>query len=109
MEKVYYRKLVRDKIPEIIASKGEEYEARVMDDVEFEKELKNKLLEEAKEVQYASIDKIALELADILEVVKTLTKLHNMQLKDIVKIQRERRKTRGGFDKQLFLMWATKK
>jgi len=40
MERYFHKKLVRDKIPEIIKLKGDEFEIRVMDREEFEREIK---------------------------------------------------------------------
>ena len=45
-----YEKLVRDKIPEIIRSNGEEPETRILSDEEYKKELEKKLLEEYQEL-----------------------------------------------------------
>lgn len=49
MEKVF-NKLVRDKIPSIIADSGNESTTRVLDDEKYEDELYKKLLEESNEV-----------------------------------------------------------
>ena len=50
MKKIFHNKLIRDKIPEFIKADNEKYETKVLDDNEFETELRKKLLEEAKEV-----------------------------------------------------------
>ena len=57
-----FNKLVRDKIPEIIASKGEYAKTRILDNDEYKKELDKKLLEEVNE--YMTDDNVE-ELADI--------------------------------------------
>ncbi|SEQ65429.1 hypothetical protein SAMN05216362_1214 [Piscibacillus halophilus] len=44
-----YNKLVRDKIPEIIAKQGLNHDTRILNDQEYEKELKKKLTEEVNE------------------------------------------------------------
>ena len=44
-----YRKLVRDKIPEIIEADGKVPVTKKLDDAEFRKELNKKLLEEVRE------------------------------------------------------------
>ena len=39
-----YNKLVRDKIPEIISNNGENPKIRILDNIEYKKELDRKLL-----------------------------------------------------------------
>lgn len=45
-----YNKLVRDKIPDIIAADGRQYATEIMSDEEYLAALKQKLVEEAQEV-----------------------------------------------------------
>ena len=47
-----FNKLVRDKIPEIIASKGEFAKTRILDNDEYKKELDKKLLDLAGDPHY---------------------------------------------------------
>ena len=61
-----YNKLVRDKIPEIIAQQGESANIRVLSDKEYTAALEQKLDEETAEFHK---EKNLEELADILEVV----------------------------------------
>ena len=106
-EKTYYHKLIRDKIPEIIESFGNEYETRTMDDEEFVAELKKKLLEEVKELVESSDENILNELADVLEIIKTIGNYYKINFTEIEKNQIQKRVKRGGFDKKLFLIWST--
>lgn len=108
MKKYTHKKLIRDKLPEIIVATGNQYEARVMGKKEFEKELKKKLAEEAKELQQTPKKKLAKELADVLEILKSIAKHYQINFKSIEKKQLQRRKERGGFKKRLFLIWSTK-
>lgn len=64
-----YNKLVRDRIPEIIAAQGEKPIFRVMDDLEYTVGLEKKLEEEVAE--YLESKEIE-ELADVLEVLYAL-------------------------------------
>ena len=103
MEKVF-NKLVRDNIPNIIKSHGEEYVVRVLEEDEYEVELYKKLLEEVNEVINAE-DSIATleELADVLEVLKSIAELNDRNLADVIELSDQKRLKRGGFEKRLFL------
>ena len=98
-----YNKLVRDKIPEIIKSNGEEPITRILTDSEYKKELENKLLEEYNEVIQASGKDRIEELADMLEIIKALSKLENSNLDEVIKVSNEKVKKRGAFDKKIYL------
>ena len=106
MKKVYYKKLIRDKIPEIIKSKGGEYKIRTLQKREFEKELKKKLLEESKEILEAPKKELVNELSDVLEIIKSIASHFKIDFKEIEKCQIKRKKERGGFLKRLFLIWS---
>ncbi|MCL5090947.1 MAG: nucleoside triphosphate pyrophosphohydrolase [Patescibacteria group bacterium] len=108
-EKYYHRKLIRDRIPELITTSGDEFETRVMDETEFEKELKKKLVEEARELLEAPEDELINELADVLELTKAIASHHKIDFGDVENYQAEKRKKRGGFSKKLFLIWSTGK
>ena len=64
-----YNKLVRDKIPEIIAQQGESANIRILSDKAYTAALEQKLDEETAEFHK---EKNLEELADILEVVYAL-------------------------------------
>ena len=101
-EKYYHKKLIRDKIPEIIEASGNKLETKVLNDSEFKKELKKKLLEEAREVIRATKDEIPNELADVLEIVKSISSHYKINFKDIEKQQINKRRKRGGFKRNFF-------
>lgn len=103
MEKVY-NKLVRDKIPEIIKNNNEIPIVRILSDEEFKKELYKKLLEECNEVlQNESSDNVIEELANVLEIVKSISKLEGKCLDDVIEIADKKRAKRGEFEKRIFL------
>lgn len=108
MEKIY-NKLVRDKIPEIIISNGENPITKVLDLDEYKKELKNKLYEECKEVIKAisSEDKIE-ELADVLEIVRALAIIENKTLEDVIEVANNKADKRGAFNDRVYLEKVTK-
>ena len=102
MERVY-NKLVRDNIPEIIKSKGETPVTRVLEDGEYKKSLEEKLFEEYKEVIEATGDDRLEELADLVEVAKSLAESENSSLEHIIELANKKREKRGGFEKKIFL------
>lgn len=103
MEKIY-NKLVRDKIPEIIENDGEIVFTHVLSDAEYRLELYKKLNEECMEVAASKTSKETLEeLADVLEVLRTIALLENSQLEDIIQIADKKKEKRGGFQKRIFL------
>lgn len=98
-----YKKLVRDKIPEIIEANGEIPILRKLDDVEYKQELEKKLYEEYLEVIDSSCSNRIEELADMIEVIKYLAKLEDKTLEDVIEVAREKAEKRGAFDKKIYL------
>jgi predicted house-cleaning noncanonical NTP pyrophosphatase (MazG superfamily) len=68
-----YRKLVRDRIPEIIQADGRHTVTRVLDEAAYRQALLDKLVEEAGEAACASTADLPGELADVLEMLRALT------------------------------------
>ncbi len=108
MEQIY-NKLVRDKIPEIIKSNGEEPITRVLTDEEYKIELEKKLKEEEQEALSATGKDRIEELADMLEIIKYLAKLENATLEEIIAIAQEKGAKRGTFENKIFLERVLKK
>ena len=95
-----YKKLVRDKIPEIIKQNGEEPICRILEDEEYLKELNIKLLEEANEfIEARNVE----ELADIMEVLDALVKVYNINWVDVKKEQESKKDKRGAFENKIYL------
>jgi predicted house-cleaning noncanonical NTP pyrophosphatase (MazG superfamily) len=93
-----YNKLVRDKIPELLDSKGIVYEQRVASIEEYKTELIKKLQEEVTEFAEAGSPE---ELADVLEVVDALKTLSDYD--NVIGLQEKKRVERGGFEKRFIL------
>lgn len=103
MEKIY-NKLVRDNIPNIIEQDNETPFTRILDDSEYRTELYRKLTEECNEVLTSESSEETLEeLADVLEVIRSIAKLENKKLDDVIEIANKKRTKRGGFEKRIFL------
>lgn len=100
-----YNKLVRDKIPEVIEKAGKKYKVRILDDQEYIKELKKKLGEEIEEYLNAKNNNEAVEeLADILEIIHALARVHNSTYHEVEVIRKEKANKRGGFQDKVFLI-----
>lgn len=101
-----YNKLVRDKILERIEKEGTKYSSRILSDAEYTEELLKKLTEEAGEVikaAHISREELILEIADVLEVLEALQKSQQITTADVEKIKAEKKESRGGFEKKIFL------
>ena len=98
-----YNKLVRDNIPDIIIAKGETPVTRILEDEEYKKSLEVKLFEEYEEVLSSEGEDRCEELADLMEVIRSLAKLENKTLEDIIALADEKREKRGGFDGKVYL------
>ena len=94
-------KLVRDRIPEIIEdSTGEEPEVSIAEDGEYREFLLQKVLEEAREVYDSGKEE---EIADLLEVLHTLTEDKGMEMEEIREITEEKKEEKGGFKQGIIL------
>ena len=98
---IYFNKLVRDRIPDIIRKNNETPVVRTMDKDEFIRELDRKLDEEILEFR---ADRNLEELADILEVVYGLCKAEGFSLEDLEALRKEKAESRGAFDERTFLI-----
>ena len=105
MDTKKYNKVVRDKIPEIIAESGKKSNIKQLDDTSFLAELEKKLTEEVKEY---SESKDVEELADLLEVIYRISELRGVSSDELDKIRKDKAEKRGKFDSNLFLIDAEK-
>lgn len=108
MKKIYHNKLVRDKIPEIIKSRGGNFETKTVSKEEISLLLKRKLIEESKEVYKSSHKSLMFELADVLQIVRSIVKTEGYQFKDLHSKLKEKAKSNGEYDKGIFLVWTDK-
>jgi predicted house-cleaning noncanonical NTP pyrophosphatase (MazG superfamily) len=88
-------KLVRDKIPQIIRSKGQEPIIYIADTEEYCVRLRDKLREEVEE--YLASDNDREELADILEVLYALARQAGTDQQQLEKLRAAKAEKRGGF------------
>ena len=104
MPRIVYNKLVRDRIPEIIAEQSKPYEIAVVSEGDYRALLLDKLQEEAAEL--ATGDNLAEELADIYEVLDAIIAANGLSREEITTRQTEKRVKRGGFTKRIKLLWV---
>lgn len=96
-----YDKLVRDRIPEIIAARGGQARVRTCaDEDEYLARLVAKLREEVEEFDR---DRNAEELADILEVIKALCLRLGFDSREVEALRVKKEAERGAFEKRLVL------
>lgn len=104
--RIEYNKLIRDRIPDIIASDGKTYAIEVMSVQEYQQALLTKLVEEAQEAAAAQPDKLMIEIADLMEVIQATMQAFEISPEKVRDIQKDRKANRGGFDKRLKLLWV---
>jgi predicted house-cleaning noncanonical NTP pyrophosphatase (MazG superfamily) len=90
-------KLVRDRIPEIIAAEGRTPTVRTLNDHEYEAALLDKLLEEATELRDAEPHRRLEEAADVYEVLLTILARQGMGADELTAASIEKRGARGSF------------
>lgn len=96
-------KLIRDHLPSILQAKGIVLNERIMDQEEFIIRLKDKLLEEAQEVNASqNLEDLSEELADMLEVIQSIAKATGLSMQQIEQKRLEKLKTKGGFDCKIY-------
>jgi predicted house-cleaning noncanonical NTP pyrophosphatase (MazG superfamily) len=100
-----YNKLVRDRIPEVITRNGKKCSTRILDNEEYLVELKKKSFEELEEYVKTQTDEEAIEeLADILEILHALAKVHGSTMREVDEIRKSKAEKRGGFRDKVFLI-----
>ena len=95
-----HNKLVRDRIPEIIASSGKTCVTEVLPNDAYIQALDAKLNEELAEYQQS---KSLEELADLLEVMGAVVKARGYTWDDLTRVRKEKRAQRGAFEQRIFL------
>ena len=98
MKKTVYRKLVRDRIPEIIEQSGKTCVCSVLSDEDYLNMLDEKLNEELAEYQES---KSMEELADLLEVVRAVALARGSSPGEV------EAEKRGGFERKILLEEVT--
>ena len=96
-----YKKLVRDKIPEIIMlNEGRSCNTRILDNDEYLLELNKKIKEELNE--YLESGKIE-ELADLEEVLRAILDSKGVSYEEFEQIRKRKVEKRGAFKDRIYL------
>lgn len=95
-----YKKLVRDKIPEIIAASGQKPITRILNNDEYLEALITKLGEEYEEFK---AERNVEELADIQEVLLALADALDIPHSELAQVYAKKAATRGAFKKRIYL------
>lgn len=107
MRKFIQNKLWRDKAPELMEQMGSVIHCKNLNNADYDKELRKKLIEEIQEVTNAKNQQEFLEeLADIFEVIDALCALHQINKNDILAVQKKKKQQRGGFYERKFVTIA---
>ena len=99
-----YRKLVRDRIPEIIEASGKICKTEVLSGEEYLKLVDEKLKEELSEY-YAEYDpqKKLEELADLVEVIYAAAQARGYSIEELERIRKKKTDERGAFAEKILL------
>lgn len=92
-------KLVRDRIPEILAAEGKQCDVRTLDDDEFAQMLDDKLAEENAEFRESGEIE---ELVDIVEVIEAIARQRGVDWEQFEQLRSQKRDQRGGFTRRLY-------
>jgi predicted house-cleaning noncanonical NTP pyrophosphatase (MazG superfamily) len=107
MPRITYNKLIRDRIPEIIAADNATPKISVLSDEQFSLALKQKVVEEAMELLEAKDRaEVLSELADILELMDAIRMDQKLSREEIDQKKLSKREKRGGFEQKLFLEYV---
>jgi len=108
MEKIYYNKLCRDKIPQIISDKGFECEIRVVDHAEYKKEIVRKVFEEASGVtNHVDHEHLVAEIADLLITLDAVKKEFAISEDEVTNAVAASLAEKGAYDERLYLSWSS--
>ncbi len=108
MEKIYYNKLCRDKVPDIIRAKGFECEVREVDHDEYRREIVRKVLEEATGVtNHTGRERLTKELADLIITIDAVKKEFNISEEELNASVEKSIEDKGGYKDMLYLTWSS--
>lgn len=107
MKKIYYRKLIRDKIPQLITDRGSKFKIRTLKVKDFWPELIKKVSEEVSGLRNArNKQELIAELADVVDVIDEIKRHKKITSSQLDKARRKNQRRKGGFRQRFFLVWS---
>lgn len=101
------RKLWRDGAIDLVEMDGSRVYWRCLSDEEFDRSLKEKLLEEALEVRSArDRDELLEEMADVLTVLDALMELNQISLSQLLNAKNKKNDERGDFSGRKYVEYS---
>ncbi len=109
MEKIFYNKLCRDRVPEIIRSKGFDCDVRVVEDQdEYRREIVRKVYEEASGVSdHTGREDLLKQLADLVITLDALTAEFGITDAELDAAVEASVTEKGAYDDHLYLSWSS--
>lgn len=109
VKRVYYNKLVRDNIPDKIASNNEECEVRQITDAdELQQELLKKVKEEADAVANSNTrEEFIDEYCDLQLLLETVLQKLNVAEAELEEVKKKNLAKKGAYTKGYFLHWSS--
>lgn len=98
-----FNKLVRDGLEDMYVELNQTATYRTLSSEELATALKDKLIEEAQEIDVRDRKSVLGELADVLQVVEDIAKTYTISSAEIDTVKQEKFKKKGGFSKGLFV------
>lgn len=108
MEKIYYNKLCRDKVPDIIRAKGFDCEVREVDHDEYKREIIRKVLEEATGVSnQKGPESLLKELADLAITISAVQKEFGITDEMLATAIEHSKNEKGEYASRYYLAWSS--
>ena len=108
MEKIYYNKLCRDKIPEIIKGKGFDCDVRTVEHEEYKREIVRKVYEEASGIgEHMDHETMLKELADLYITLEAFKREFSIADDEVGAAMQRSYDEKGGYDARLYLGWSS--
>ena len=100
-------KLWRDQAVQMLEAEGSVIHWNKLSDADYDRELRLKLLEEAKEVDAARTrEELRFEIADVLEVLECLCSVNGLSMEDVYVVKEKKNIERGSFHGRKFVTIA---
>jgi len=105
---VIANKLVRDKIPDIIKKEGRSCLVCRIPEKTRSLFLRQKLVEESKELFSCNKKEIANEIIDLMEIIDEIVKIEKIDIEYLKKFKEAKKKEKGEFNKGIYLIYYEK-